>query len=204
VANKKITELTEVTSAGANDVLAVVDVVTPETKKIKVSNLKTSLNIQKSDVGLGNVDNTSDANKPVSTATQTALDLKQDTLVSGTNIKTINGSSILGSGDLVISGGGASYTDASISALDIDWSTGTTFYKAITASSTFTFSNIVAGKTITVAITNATATAYNVTFPTTKQEPGGLETSVLANSATVFTFVSINGTIYCSSFAGVV
>ena len=56
----------------------------------------------KSDVGLGNVDNTSDADKPVSTATQTALDAKQDTLVSGTNIKTINGSSILGSGDLVI------------------------------------------------------------------------------------------------------
>lgn len=33
----------------------------------------------KSDVGLGNVDNTSDANKPVSTATQTALDLKVNT-----------------------------------------------------------------------------------------------------------------------------
>jgi hypothetical protein len=32
----------------------------------------------KSDVGLGNVDNTSDANKPVSTATQTALNLKYD------------------------------------------------------------------------------------------------------------------------------
>jgi hypothetical protein len=32
----------------------------------------------------------------------------QDTLVSGTNIKTINGSSVLGSGDLVVSGGGAS------------------------------------------------------------------------------------------------
>lgn len=31
---------------------------------------------------------------------------KQDTLVSGTNIKTINGSSVLGSGDLTISGGG--------------------------------------------------------------------------------------------------
>jgi hypothetical protein len=30
---------------------------------------------------------------------------KQDTLVSATNIKTINGSSILGSGDLVVSGG---------------------------------------------------------------------------------------------------
>jgi hypothetical protein len=32
--------------------------------------------LTKSSVGLGNVDNTSDANKPVSTATQTALDLK--------------------------------------------------------------------------------------------------------------------------------
>ena len=36
----------------------------------------------------------------------TDLANKQATLVSGTNIKTINGSSILGSGDLVISGSG--------------------------------------------------------------------------------------------------
>jgi len=34
------------------------------------------------------------------------VDAKQDTLVSGTNIKTINGNSVLGSGDLVVSGGG--------------------------------------------------------------------------------------------------
>jgi hypothetical protein len=38
--------------------------------------------ITKSMVGLGNVDNTSDANKPVSTATQTALNAKQDTLTN--------------------------------------------------------------------------------------------------------------------------
>ncbi len=55
-------------------------------------------------VGLGNVDNTSDANKPVSTATQTALNAKQATLVSATNIKTINSNSLLGSGDLAIAG----------------------------------------------------------------------------------------------------
>jgi hypothetical protein len=36
----------------------------------------TGASATKSDVGLGNVDNTSDANKPISTATQTALDLK--------------------------------------------------------------------------------------------------------------------------------
>jgi len=35
-----------------------------------------TVSLTKSDVGLGNVDNTSDANKPVSSATQTALDLK--------------------------------------------------------------------------------------------------------------------------------
>ena len=64
---------------------------------------KTFQTLDKAAVGLSNVDNTSDANKPVSTATQTALNAKQDTLVSGTNIKTINGLSVLGAGNLVTS-----------------------------------------------------------------------------------------------------
>lgn len=38
---------------------------------------------------------------------QTALNAKQATLVSATNIKTINGSSVLGSGDLTVSGSGS-------------------------------------------------------------------------------------------------
>jgi len=66
----------------------------------------TTTSVSKDDIGLGNVDNTSDVNKPISSATQTALNAKQATLVSATNIKTINGSSILGSGDLVVGGGG--------------------------------------------------------------------------------------------------
>lgn len=37
-----------------------------------------NVNITKANVGLGNVDNTSDRNKPISTATQKALDLKED------------------------------------------------------------------------------------------------------------------------------
>lgn len=55
-----------------------------------------------SQVGLGSANNTADSAKPVSTAQQTALDLKQATLVSGTNIKTVNGGTLLGSGDLTI------------------------------------------------------------------------------------------------------
>lgn len=39
---------------------------------------KGDVNITKENVGLGNVDNTSDANKPVSTAQKAALDLKED------------------------------------------------------------------------------------------------------------------------------
>ena len=52
--------------------------------------LKTTLALVKGDVGLGNVDNTSDANKPVSTATQTALDAKlDDTQFSGLSKITV-------------------------------------------------------------------------------------------------------------------
>jgi len=39
-----------------------------------------AVTLAKGDVGLGNVDNTSDANKPISTATQTALNGKQNSL----------------------------------------------------------------------------------------------------------------------------
>lgn len=49
---------------------------------VSASAQKTLLSLSKSDVGLSNVDNTSDANKPVSTAAQTALDAKAD-LVGG-------------------------------------------------------------------------------------------------------------------------
>lgn len=43
-------------------------------------------------------------------ATTEQLNAKQDTLISGTNIKTVNGNSLLGSGDITIEGGGI--TDA--------------------------------------------------------------------------------------------
>jgi len=43
----------------------------------------------------------------ITLATTSQLNLKQDTLVSGTNIKSINGSSVLGSGNLVVSSSAA-------------------------------------------------------------------------------------------------
>ena len=51
-------------------------VTTTGTQTLTNKTITTPAGLVKGDVGLGNVDNTSDANKPVSTAGQTALDLK--------------------------------------------------------------------------------------------------------------------------------
>ena len=96
MADQKISQLTTiVTVDNAADLFPIVDTSAAETKKITPTALKTAL-------ALNAVDNTSDANKPISSATQTALDAKQATLVSGTNIKTINSTSILGSGNISV------------------------------------------------------------------------------------------------------
>jgi hypothetical protein len=52
-----------------------------------------------------NLSDNSDTFYPSQKAVKTAVDAKQDTLQSGTNIKTINGNSVVGSGDLTISAG---------------------------------------------------------------------------------------------------
>jgi len=72
MADKKISELTTITTVdNATDLFPIVDTSASETKKITPTALKSAL-------ALNNVDNTTDANKPISSATQTALDLKVD------------------------------------------------------------------------------------------------------------------------------
>jgi hypothetical protein len=127
-----------------------------------ISNTSNPHSVTKSQVGLGNVDNTSDADKPVSTAQAVAIGLKEDssnkststadsasttkfpvwsvivsyfdvtriktilgiTTLSGSNtgdettasiqskrpLKTVNGNSLEGTGDISISGGGSDLT----------------------------------------------------------------------------------------------
>lgn len=98
MSNKKITDLTELTTPTTDDVFPVVDIATNTTRKVQLGNL------------------------PMSSAVTTALATKQDTLVSGTNIKTINGTSVLGSGNIV-----TPYTPPSGVAGAIQFSNGSAF-----------------------------------------------------------------------------
>lgn len=77
----------------------------------------------------------------VITAIGIAIKGKQDNLVSGTNIKTINSQSLLGSGNIVISGGGGGVLTAT--AL-LDFGTSGTKYKLFTIND----ANITLGKKV--------------------------------------------------------
>ncbi|PIB90987.1 hypothetical protein [Caulobacter sp. FWC2] len=58
---------------------------------LKVNNKTGDITLTKADVALGNVDNTSDANKPISTATQAALDLKLNIASKANNTDATTG-----------------------------------------------------------------------------------------------------------------
>lgn len=88
---------------------------------------------------------------------------KQDTLISGTNIKTINSQSLLGSGDITISGGGGSATDLAYVASSTN---------GVVTSSTGTSATIPAGST-----TNA-----SLLLPTDKTKLDGIASGATANS----------------------
>lgn len=76
-----------------------------KTTSVNGHGLSTNVALVKGDIGLGNVDNTSDATKPISTAQQTALNLKVDktTTVNGyalsSNVSLVKGDVGLGNVD---------------------------------------------------------------------------------------------------------
>lgn len=74
----------------------------PNTRTVNGQALSANVSVTASDVGLGSVDNTSDAGKPVSTAQQTALDLKAN-LASPTFTGTVGGitNSMVGLGNVI-------------------------------------------------------------------------------------------------------
>ena len=93
----------------------------------------------------------SDSNVASEKLIKDSLDDKQATLVSGTNLKTINNESLLGSGNITIQGGGGSggsyindfYGDSSTNELVIDYDTGVSQADIVTSwSSTTSDTNV--------------------------------------------------------------
>lgn len=91
-----------------------------------------AITLVKGDVGLGNVDNTSDVNKPVSTAQQAALNLKANTAT-----QVIAGAGLTGGGDLsdsrTISVGAGTGISVAADAVSLDAPTIASLAKADTA-----------------------------------------------------------------------
>ena len=85
-----------------------------------------------------------------------------------------------------------------IESSEIDWSESNSFYKTLSANTAFTFDNITDGRSIVVAVTN-TVGSFTASWPAAVQWRFGAE-PVLSLGATtdIFTFVSINGTVYGS------
>jgi hypothetical protein len=98
--NSKILVIHEGSTAtiSALDIISGISVISAD----HLSDFNNPHQVTKTQVGLSNVENTADLDKPISTSTQIALDSKQDTLVSGVNIKTLNGVPLLGAGDVVV------------------------------------------------------------------------------------------------------
>jgi hypothetical protein len=85
--DQKISQLTAITTVASTDVLPIVDVSDDTTKKISISQIAAQSPVQSVNGSTGSV-------------------TVQPTLVSGSNIKTINNESLLGSGNITISGSG--------------------------------------------------------------------------------------------------
>lgn len=93
-----------------------------------------------------------------------------------------------------------SYVDVNISALDINWALGDSFYKLISTNSTFTFSNVSTGQK-TVIIKNTSGASVTVTFPVGILKSGTLNQTILAGKENVYTFLYSNSKTYVAVVA---
>ena len=135
---------------------------------------KTWQTLNKSAVGLGNVDNTSDANKPISTATQSALDAKapllQPTLTGLREVKV------------------------AMAANNIDVATGNLFTKTISGATTLTTSNVPASGTLASFILDLTnGGSATITWWSGVKWAGGTAPTLTAAGRDVLGFYTHDG-----------
>ena len=150
--------------------------------EVSTAQLNTAISgITKTSLGLTNVDNTSDANKPVSTAQATAIALKADT---GHAHTALTGLTVTGLKE----------TSVAMGANDINLATGNLFTKTITGATTLTVSNVPTSGTVgyfILKLTNGGAGA--VTYPTGTKWSKGTAPTLTAAGIDLLRFVTIDG-----------
>lgn len=179
---------------------------------------KPSGGIPKSDLAsavqtsLGKADTAQDLAEDLSSEVSKLSEDKQDKLVSGTNIKTINGTSILGSGNISISGGSGTITGVSANGTSV----ATSGVANIPAASTSAYgvTKLSSSTSSTSTTLAATASAVKSAYDLANSYKGTV-TGVKVNGSTkspssgtvdignVVTSVKVNGSIYSPS-SGVV
>lgn len=137
--------------------------------------------LTKGQVGLGNVDNTADIDKPISAATQTALNAKQNTI---TVLPFANGG---------ISGAAA--TSATTGAMTVNM-TSSVITITPTGNCTFNASGGVAGQIVTFVVTTSGTSSFTLTFGTNFRKTGTLATGTTSARFFAVTFRCIDGTIW--------
>jgi hypothetical protein len=155
--------------------------------------------LTKSDVGLSNVDNTSDLSKPVSTATAaadtatlTSAKSYADGLVTG--MTTLTGTQTLTNKTLDNATFINGYTEESqvantSTAFTLDLANGTIFYLTLTGNCTFTFPAVALGKSFTLWLTQDATGGRTVTWPATVAHPGGVVPTITTTAGKSDKFV---------------
>jgi len=156
-----------------------------ETSGGKVGSPTTGL--KPSDVGLGNVDNTSDANKPVSTAQQTALNAKVNLAgnASISGVKTFTGNASFGVKVLTFG-----------TSIAWDLATGNLATVTLTGNATLANPTNVTPGTYIVRVTQDAVGAKTLAYGTNFKFPGGTAPvlSTVANAVDILTFINFGGT----------
>lgn len=181
VDNKGVDQTYNASSSNAQSGIAVAEAIgdlVPNTVKINGKSLDEDITLTAEDVSalpsdtfIPTVDQTykaSSTNAQSGTAVAGAISGKQDTLVSGINIKTINNTSILGEGNIEISGGGSVDVDQTYSPTSTNPQSGTAIAGA-------GFKTTVTASDVTIALGY---TPYNATNPAGYTNNIGTVTSV--------------------------
>lgn len=161
--------------------------------------------LSKNSVDLGNVDNTSDADKPVSTATQTALNLKYDAsnpnnYINASTSNTFTADQVM-SETLIINKDvvfdGPVNAGNSGTSINIDWNSGNRQVMTMTDNCTVTFTDPLGACNLLIKLIQDATGSRTITFPAAVKFPAGVE-PVLTTTANAEDIVSFyfDGTTY--------